>query len=176
MRRSSRASRRGLGMAAAARALVGGDGCARMSSRERARGGERMQRVREKSEGTRGIVVALLGGAGGLRGVSRGHGSKQGGRRWRAVAVHAPGTRCASDWREEEDLPAPGGLGWADGLPGERQVSSFSFIYCFCFLFFCSFRALLKIPEQTQKSRNCSWILFRILPTTNILVHDYLDI
>ena len=81
---------------------------------------------------------------------------------------------------EEDDKGAL--VGWAGtgagpaGLPGERQVSSFSFIYCFCFLLFCSFRALLKIPEQTQKSRNCSWILFRILPTTNILVHDYLDI
>ena len=78
------------------------------SAQERAwRAGERAEsegRVRESR--------------GGLRGVSRGHGSKHGGRRWRAAAVRASGTRCASDWREEEDLPAPGGLGQPDGLPG----------------------------------------------------------
>ena len=77
---------------------------------------------------------------GGLHGVSRGRGSKQGGRRWRAVAVRASGTRCASDWREEEDLPAPGGLGRPDGLPGERQVSLSYFLFSFsisdiCFVF-----------------------------------------
>ena len=66
-------------MAAAARALVGSDSCAQMSSRERARGGERMQRVREKSEGTRGVIVALLGGAG-----------EPGGGRGSVGARHAP--------------------------------------------------------------------------------------
>ena len=75
---------------------------------------------------------------GGLRGVSRGRGSKQGGRRWRAAAVHALGTHCASDWREEEDLPAPGGLGSPDGLPGERQVSAFSLSLLFVSVFLIS--------------------------------------
>ena len=75
---------------------------------------------------------------GGLCGVSRGHGSKQGGRRWRAAVVRASGTRCASDWREEEDLPAPGGLGRPDGLPGERQVSAFSLSLLFVSVFLIS--------------------------------------
>ena len=75
---------------------------------------------------------------GGQCGVSRGRGSKQGGRRWRAVAVRASGTRCASDWREEEDLPAPGGLGRPDGLPGERQVSAFSLSLLFVSVFLIS--------------------------------------
>ena len=49
------------------------------------------------------------------------------------MAVRASGTRYASDWREEEDLPAPGGLGRPDGLLGERQVSVF---YFFVFFFY----------------------------------------
>ena len=48
------------------------------------------------------------------------------------MAVRASGTRYASDWREEEDLPAPGGLGQPDGLPGKAQVLlSFSLISVF---------------------------------------------
>ena len=51
------------------------------------------------------------------------------------MAVRASGTRYASDWREEEDLPAPGGLGRPDGLPGKAQVLlSFSLISIFYFL------------------------------------------
>ena len=55
------------------------------------------------------------------------------------MAVRTSGTRCGSDWREEEDLPTPGGLGRSDGLPGERQVSSGEFAlspFYFCFLLF----------------------------------------
>ena len=51
-------------------------------------------------------------------------GRSQAGWSWHVGAVRASGTRYASDWREEEDLPAPGGLGQPDGLPGEGQVSA----------------------------------------------------
>ena len=65
-------------------------------------------------------------------------GHRQAAWRWHAVAVRASGTRCASDWREEEDLPAPGGLGRPDGLPGERQVSAFSLSLLFVSVFLIS--------------------------------------
>ena len=60
------------------------------------------------------------------------------------MAMRAPGTRRASDWQEEEDLPAPGGLGqngsWAGSAARERQVGfSLSFIlsvFYFVILFF----------------------------------------
>ena len=65
-------------------------------------------------------------------------GRSQAGWRWHAVAVRASGTRYASDWREEEDLPAPGGLGRPDGLPGERQVSAFSLSLLFVSVFLIS--------------------------------------
>ena len=64
--------------------------------------------------------------------------SEQAGMRWHAVVVRASGTRCASYWREEEDLPAPGGLGQPDGLPGERQVSAFSLSLLFVSVFLIS--------------------------------------
>ena len=54
------------------------------------------------------------------------------------MAVRALGTRCASDWREEEDLPAPGGLCRPDGLLGERQVSAFSLPLLFVSVFLIS--------------------------------------
>ena len=41
--------------------LVGGGGSVRVSSGKKARGGEREQRERKRSEGTRGVVVASLG-------------------------------------------------------------------------------------------------------------------
>ena len=43
--------RGGEAVAVATAAASSGDGCARVSSRERARGGERVQRVRERAEG-----------------------------------------------------------------------------------------------------------------------------
>ena len=54
------------------------------------------------------------------------------------MAVRASGTRYASDWREEEDLPAPGGLCQPDGLPGGLcqvggQVTSLFVFYLFLF-------------------------------------------
>ena len=65
------ACRRGEGEAVAVVELIGGGGCVRVSSGKRSRGGEREQRDRKRSEGTRGVVVALLGRpgeAGGGRG------------------------------------------------------------------------------------------------------------
>ena len=56
------------------------------------------------------------------------------------MAVRASGTRYASDWREEEDLPAPGGLGRPDGLPGKAQVLlSFSLISLISLFYFLTF-------------------------------------
>ena len=67
-----------------------------------------------------------------MRGVVGGLQQRAGKQEVAAVAVRASGTRCASDWREEEDLPAPGGLGRPDGLPGKAQVLlSFSLISLF---------------------------------------------
>ena len=57
----------------AAVVLVGDDGCIRVRAREREQRREGMQRGRKRSEGTRGLVVALLGRpgeAGGGRGLS----------------------------------------------------------------------------------------------------------
>ena len=62
-----------------------------------------------RSERGPGGIVANLGASG----------RSQAGWRSHAVAVRASGTRYASDWQEEEDLPAPGGLGRPDGLPGK---------------------------------------------------------
>ena len=66
------------------------------------------------------------------------------------MAVRASGMRYASDWREEEDLPAPGGLGRPDGLPGERQVSAgrFSVLFFVSVLYFCYY-VLIQIKDQT---------------------------
>ena len=82
-------------------------------------------------------------------------GRSQAGWRWHAVAVHALGTRYASDWREEEDLPAPGGLGRPDGLPGERQVSAGRFsvlFFCFSFLFLLLCFDSVQRPNHFQNS------------------------
>ena len=68
-------------------------------------------------------------GPGEVRGVVGGLQQRAGKQEVAAVAVRASGTRRASDWREEEDLPAPGGLVRLDGLPGKAQVLlSFSLI------------------------------------------------
>ena len=73
-----------------------------------------------------------------MRGIVGGLQQRAGKQEVAAVAVRASGTRCASDWREEEDLPAPGGLGRPDGLPGERQVSAFSLSLLFVSVFLIS--------------------------------------
>ena len=52
--------------------------------------------------------------------------------------LRASATRRASDWREEEDLPAPGGLGQPDGLPGNSlTLCLFLILSIFLFLFLC---------------------------------------
>ena len=91
-------------------------------------GGERRARgcERESGRGERCRQGGSERGSGRLRGVVLGVEAVAGSRRWSGVRRCASGTRRASDWREEEDLPAPGGLGRPDGLPGERQVSAFS--------------------------------------------------
>ena len=63
-RRSFWARRRGVGWPVAMATASGGCGCARVSARERGRGGERVQRVRERRQGLRGVVVARLEGSG----------------------------------------------------------------------------------------------------------------
>ena len=71
---------------------------------------------------------------------------KQGGG-GRTVAMGASGTRCASYWREEEDLPAPGGLGRPDGLPGDyssRPQVGAGKSYC-SVLYFCSVFLLFNL-------------------------------
>ena len=86
-----------------------------------------MQRVREKSEGTRGVVVALLGGPG-----------KQ------EVAGAASALATELLWGEgeeddrEEEVGSAGQLRWAARwarTPGKLQVSFCSF-YCFLFSIF----------------------------------------
>ena len=121
-------------MVAAARALVGGDGCARMSSRERARGGERMQRVREKSEGTRGVVVARIRTKGGLQREAGG------GRRRRAprlASARPPGRGGRGQRRRRWAGPAGGtgpALVAARVRPG--KWASLSFFFSFTVLFY----------------------------------------
>ena len=73
------ACRRGEGEAVAVVELVGGGGSVRVSSGKRARGGEREQRERKRSEGTRGVVVASLGRPG----------EAGGGVRWPCARRHA---------------------------------------------------------------------------------------
>ena len=76
-------------------------------------------------------------------------------RRWLGRACAHGGHTPILLAKEEDDKGAL--VGWAGtgagpaGLSGERQVSSFSFIYCFCFLLFCSFRALLKILRHISE-------------------------
>ena len=88
------ACRRGEGEAVAVVELVGGGGSVRVSSGKRARGGEREQRERKMSEGTRGVVVASLGRPG-----------EAGGGRGGVGARH----RAASVRGEEDDRGVSGG-------------------------------------------------------------------
>ena len=84
-----------------------------------------MQRVREKSEGTRGVVVALLGGAG-----------EAGGGRGSVSARHAP---VCPPGRGGRRRCCHFGLGCYGAGSGGLQVSpgefalSLSFIYVFLF-------------------------------------------
>ena len=88
---------------------------------------------------------------------------------------------CSGKGRKTIGSPRWAGLAlpsWAATVVGRlgRQVSSLSFSFITYFLFFCNFVALLKISRHFQKSPNCACPMFRIYPTWNILVWDYLDI
>ena len=90
--------------------------------------------MRERREGTRGVVVASLGRPG-----------EAGGGRGGVGARH----RAASVRGEEDDRGESGGglgrLGWT----GKRQVSCWAsllfFIFLFCFLLFNSFATVLNL-------------------------------
>ena len=142
------ACRRGEGEAVAVVELVGGGVSVRVSSGKRARGGEREQRERKRSEGTRGVVVAPLGGDG-----------EAGGGRGSVGARH----RAALGRGEEDDRRRPGGLGRPLGPPGERQVSQVLTLSCFsitfCFLGFAICFDLVIIPNHFIKSWEQLWVL-----------------
>lgn len=94
---------RGKGEAVAAAAASGGDGYTRWREKRRGRpfGEEReVQGGEWKQEGALGVSVARL--------VGRGRAAEAGG--GKASSAHSPRT-CLSSWQEEEDHPAPGGLG-----------------------------------------------------------------
>ena len=97
-RRSLWVQRRGEAVAVATATLVGGGGSVRVSSGKRARGGEREQRERKRSEGTRGVVVASLGRPG----------EAGGGVRWPCARRHAL-IRLAEEEGDREG--GGGGLG-----------------------------------------------------------------
>ena len=82
-----------------------------------------MQRVREKSEGTRGIVVALLGGLG--KQEVAGAASALATELLRCEGRKTSGGKTAVGW-------AAGGAG-PGGLRGERQVSFLSSLLLFLF-------------------------------------------
>ena len=75
-------------------------------------------------------------------------------------------------------MTGTGPVGWAGQVsgPGRSFSLSLSLSFISIFLLFCKFVALLKISRHFQKSPNCACPMFRIYPTWNILVWDYLDI
>ena len=86
-----------------------------------------MQRVRERSEGTRAVVVALLGGPG--KQEVAGAASALATELLRCEGRKTTGGKAAVGW-------AAGGAGPA-GLPGEQQVGLLLFfIFFFCFVLF----------------------------------------
>ena len=91
-----------MGWPVAVAAASGGDGCARASSRERASGGEREQRVRERGQGLRAISVASLEGAG-----------EAGGGQSRVEVARTAASRCPRPSGEEEDDREVAVAGWA---------------------------------------------------------------
>ena len=128
---SSRTRQGSKGVAVAAQTLVGNDGCGWVSSRERARGGEREQRVRERGQRLRGVSVASLEGVGEAGG---GQSRVEVARAWRAHALVPSGTRLkeAVLWLGRYS----GGLqvGWI-GKPGTVP----SLFFLFLFFYSCYF-------------------------------------
>ena len=111
---------------------------------ERDRGeGEGRERVRE-SQGVRGDAGEIQGD---------GDAGRQGGG-GRGACRRATSTRSAYWPGEEDDRKEE--VGWAESArpPGKwaSGKSLLPFLFSFCFLFCYCFRALLKIPEQNQKS------------------------
>ena len=110
--------------------LVGGLGASGDERGRETEEGEGMQRVRERREGTRGVVVARIRTKGGLQREAGG------GRGARARAT----PRLCLLAEEEEDKGGKGGLGRAGGgagpagLHGEaRYFFSLFFLFCFSF-------------------------------------------
>ena len=126
----------------------GGDGGAQGRERKGARGGDEHGESERASRGPRGV--------------SRGRGSEQGGRRrWKqevaAARLCARHARCQKAWGRRRArrwaglANRAGQVGFGGRQVSFRRVSAILFI-CLCFLLFCNFRALLKIPKQSQNS------------------------
>ena len=84
--------------------------------RERSRGGDEHGGEWERVEGSAWRRQRRPGRRGG----------KQAGWRWRAWACVRRAHALVLLAKEEDDKEEAGGLGWPDGLPGERQVISLS--------------------------------------------------
>ena len=106
--------------------LVGGLGASGDERGRETEEGEGMQRVRERREGTRGVVVARIRTKGGLQREAGG------GRGARARAT----PRLCLLAEEEEDKG--GKVGWA-ALVGARYFFSLFFYFCSVFLLINSF-------------------------------------
>ena len=122
--------------------------------RERESRGARGEREpeSERASGSRGVAEEVQGDEGGQQEVEAGGGARARARR------HA-----SAYWQRWKKTKAPL-VGWADsaGPPGgwasgKRRVSFLCSVFYLLFsIFFCSFVALLKILNQSQKSCNCS--------------------
>ena len=118
-------------MALGAAAASGGDGGPRVSSGERARGGERERRVRERGQGLRGISVASLEGVGEAGG---GQSRVEVARAWRAHALVPSGTRLKEAVLWLGRYSGGPQLGWT-GKPGTVP----SLFFLFLFFYSCYF-------------------------------------
>ena len=103
--------------AARARAPVNGGSGEREETERRGRNGH--VNGYRRARGSHPRCRAVLGGTGGRHGEARG----RGGRRGRSPLCHKA---------QEEDDPAPGGLGLL-----KRQVMFFFLLFLFCFVLFC---------------------------------------
>ena len=113
--------------------LVGGLGASGDERGRETEEGEGMQRVRERREGTRGVVVARIRTKGGLQREAGGG---------RGARARATPRLCLLAEEEEDKGGGEGGLGRAGGgagpagLHGEaRYFFSLFFLFLFCFSF-----------------------------------------
>ena len=117
---------------------------AAVREREReSRGGGRGPERGGRSEGTRGVVVASLGGPG-KQEVAR-------------ACPRAATTRLCPSGEEEDDRGGGGGgLGrngsWAGSAAGERQVSGWASLFYFCFSIYLLCFDLVYKPNHFNKS------------------------